>query len=138
MSAPVLRHGLVTALLPDGTAQIVPTDAAGCSGNCAACHGCSSDAEKCFSAVNAVGAKPGDRVTAEGRPEHRTSSILLRLAVPAAAFALGCILAAAFFEREGMVAGAGILCMLLGCVFSAGMKRRQDEKICFEILSIDG
>ena len=59
------REVLVTALLPDGRAEVVMDRPSACGGSCASCGGCPSRQARAV-ADNPIHAQPGEWVQIEG------------------------------------------------------------------------
>ena len=123
--------GVVTALLPEGMAKVMPYGD-NRRGDCAACGGCGE--RKPVTARNTPGARPGDSVTLSVRRRHPVSAALFRIALPIGAFAAAFFAVSLFSSGEGIAIGAGIL---FGVGLGVWSERRKDRHLEYEIRTVN-
>lgn len=108
----------VRSVREDGTAQVARMRESACSGDCHQCAGCGAQQETVlFTAVNAIGAKPGELVTvrAESGPVLAAAAVLYLL--PPVLFFLGYALGELLW-RLGAAAGCAAFAVgIAGAVF---------------------
>lgn len=103
----------VKAINSDGTAQVIRVRESACSGDCHKCAGCGAQQQTMvFEAVNAIGAKPGDKVTVESASGPVLAAAAVLYMVPIVLFFLG------YFLGE-ILWGFGVLAG--GVSFAAGI-----------------
>lgn len=120
------KIGRIRQLGDDGTAQVTILRESACSGDCHKCAGCGAQQQTLtFTAVNAIGAKPGELVTVrtESAPVLAAAAILYM--VPVALFFLGYALGAALWNKGALT---GCLAFLLGIFLAAVYDRKVASK----------
>ena len=107
----------VRSVREDGTAQVVRLRESACSGDCHQCAGCGARQETVlFTAVNAIGAKPGELVTvrAESGPVLAAAAVLYLL--PLVLFFLGYALGALLWRQGALTGCAAFTAGIAGAV----------------------
>lgn len=130
------QTGIVSALLPDGRAQVCVQRETACGGNCTSCNACIAKNEIFATAENHCGAKVGDRVTLSSRTSTLIGAAALVYLFPLVMLFAGYALAAAFGAREGVSIVASVVGLVIGCAAVMCFARRKG-KIIFEIVSIE-
>ena len=85
-------QAIVVSLFKGGTAKIRVTRETACGGVCGSCHGC-GEAQKLIeaTALNEIGACPGDRVTVESGTGRTLGLAALVYLLPVVLFLAGCL-----------------------------------------------
>ncbi len=110
----------------DGTAQVVVLRESACSGDCHKCSGCGAQQQSVtFTAINAIGAKPGELVKVEAKSGPVLAAAAMLYMMPILLFFLGYGLGAALWQQGAL---AGGIAFLLGIVLAAGYDRAVASK----------
>ncbi len=120
------KVGRVRQLGDDGTAQVMILRESACSGDCHKCAGCGAQQQTVtFTAVNAIGAKPGELVTVRTESAPVLAGAAVLYLVPVLLFFLGYALGAALWQKGALAGCAGFL---LGILLAAVYDRRVAAK----------
>ena len=110
----------------DGTAQVVCIRESACSGDCHKCSGCGAAKEAIFlTAVNALGAKPGDLVTIQSETAPVLKAAMVLYMMPLVLFFAGYAAGAALGISGGL---AGCLAFAASIVLIVVYDRRMAKK----------
>ena len=110
----------------DGTAQVVCIRESACSGDCHKCSGCGAAKEMILlTAVNALGAKPGDLVTIQSETAPILKAAMVLYMMPLVLFFAGYAAGAALGISGGL---AGCLAFAASIVLIVVYDRRMAKK----------
>lgn len=110
----VRRKATVTALLPDGRAELLVSRKSACSGDCHTCGGCGAvEQTLCLTAQNPVGARPGDIVWLESDSRTVLTSAALLYLLPLLLFFAGYLAAMSLGSWAAAVGAGGFAIGLL-------------------------
>ena len=110
----------------DGTAQVVCIRESACSGDCHKCSGCGAAKEAILlTAVNALGAKPGDLVTIQSETAPVLKAAMVLYMMPLVLFFAGYAAGAALGISGGL---AGCLAFAASIVLIVVYDRRMAKK----------
>ena len=111
---------------PDGTAQVVHIRESACSGDCHKCSGCGAAQETMvLTAVNPIGACPGDRVVIESQTGPVLAAAAVLYMLPLVLFFAGFLAGKLLWDAGGLI---GCLAFALGIGFSVIYDRHMAKK----------
>ena len=100
----------VCSVFPDGSADVIRMQEAGCGGNCHQCGGgCASARTVPVRADNPIGAAVGDLVTIRPRPGVITKAVVMLYILPLVLFIGGFLLGEHLWQRGMLVSLAGLV-----------------------------
>ena len=98
----------VRRVFDDGTAEVFHVRESACSGDCHKCSGCGAAKETVvFTAVNPLGAKPGDLVTVRSQSAPVLKAAVVLYVAPLVLFFLGVALGSLLGTMEYLLGGFG-------------------------------
>lgn len=98
----------VRKVFDDGTAEVFRVRESACSGDCHKCSGCGAAKETViFTAVNPLGAKPGDLVTVRSQSAPVLKAAVVLYVAPLVLFFLGVALGSLLGTMEYLLGGFG-------------------------------
>lgn len=98
----------VRKVFDDGTAEVFRIRESACSGDCHKCSGCGAAKETViFTAVNPLGAKPGDLVTVRSESAPVLKAAVVLYVAPLVLFFLGVALGSLLGTMEYLLGGFG-------------------------------
>lgn len=116
----------VRQVFADGTAQVMRVRESACSGDCHKCSGCGAQRQTVlFTAVNAIGAKPGELVTVTSKSGPVLAAAAVLYLMPVVLFFLGYLAGHLLWSRG---APAGCLAFGAGIALAAVYDRRVVKK----------
>jgi positive regulator of sigma E activity len=100
----------VCSVFPDGSAEVIRTQEAGCGGNCHQCGGgCSAGKTMPLRVDNPIGAVVGDLVTIQARPGAIAKAVVALYILPLVLFIGGFLLGEHLWQRGMLVSLAGLV-----------------------------
>lgn len=116
----------VRRVFDDGTAEVFRVRESACSGDCHKCSGCGAAKETVvFTAVNPLGARPGDLVTIRSQSAPVLKAAVVLYVAPLVLFFLGVALGSLLGTMEYLLGGLGFC---LGLVLVVVYDRRVMNK----------
>ena len=126
----------VRRVFDDGTAEVFRVRESACSGDCHKCSGCGAAKETViFTAVNPLGAKPGDLVTVRSQSAPVLKAAVVLYVAPLVLFFLGVALGSLLGTMEYLLGGFGF-CMGIVLVVIYDRKVMNKTDIVYTITEI--
>ena len=122
------QEATVTKLLPNGMAEVAVARTTACGGNCGSCESCIFQNELKTSAVNRIGAEPGQRVLIESKSSKIYGAALLVYILPLFLLVLGFTLASVLGWKESAGVLLGFAGLALGALIVVLSQRRRGDK----------
>lgn len=116
----------VRQVFADGTAQVMRVRESACSGDCHKCSGCGAQQQTVlFTAVNAIGAKPGELVTVTSQSGPVLAAAAVLYLAPVALFFLGYLAGHLLWSQGALV---GCMAFAAGIALAAVYDRKVAKK----------
>lgn len=126
----------VRKVFDDGTAEVFRIRESACSGDCHKCSGCGAAKETVvFTAVNPLGARPGDLVTVRSQSAPVLKAAVVLYVAPLVLFFLGVALGSLMGTMEYLLGGFGF-CVGIVLVVLYDRKVMQKTDIVYTITEI--